>query len=391
MAVSHGSGHRRSVWVIVAWVVSLVVFAGLGVVFGRWAFGTPELEDAAESRATVVVSSMTVGRSMPVMVSASWVARPFGVGAAEGVLTSLSVADGATVNVGDVLYTVDLRPVVAAVGTVPAFRDLTRGDTGADVVQLQQFLAAVGLFDGEADGEFDYWTAVAVEAWQEGVGVESDGVVRAGDIVYASRLPTRVRLVEDMAVGDRLMAGDVVLSSLDGVPEFAVTVLSGSTLSATLPITVTVGDQVVETVVSSTRSDQGGASVWSLTRVDGSSVCADWCDQVALDPALAVYPGEQVVTPAATGPGVPAAAVWFTASGEPYLVSVDGTQLPVTIVSQGQGGVVVDGVELGTVVVLADQTTATTPVASDPPVTSDPPVASDPSGVGSGLPSGTPS
>jgi|GEM_PF-160597 len=356
----HGS--RRGV---VVWATTVVVAVCVGLVCGRWAFGTPKVTATSDGPATVAVAQMTVGRSIPVAVSATWSARPFGVGAASGVLTSVAVKDGATVHVGDVLYTVDLRPVVAGVGAVPAFRDLSAGASGADVTQLQQLLISTGFLHGGASGTFDAGTAAAVRAWQAKLGVPADGTVRAGDVVYAARLPARVQLGQDVTVGQRLLPGDVVLSVLDGTPEFNATIQQGSSVDPSKPIQVTFQDQQVTAVVASTRSDQSGNSILTLTRQDGSPICGGACDQVPLNPNQAVYQASQVVTPPATGPGVPAAAVWFTTSGDPYLVRSDGTRVPVTIRSQGQGGVVVDGVADGTVVVLADQT-APAPPAGQP-------------------------
>ncbi len=347
--------HPRSL----PWLLAVVAAAGLGVVFGRWAFVAPQVEATADVPATVRVAQLTVGRSLPVAVSAVWDARPFGVGAAVGVLTSLNVTDGSTVNAGDRLYTVDLRPAVAAVGEVPAFRDLSQGAKGADVAQLQKFLAGAGFLGGEADGDFDAATTAAVRAWQRSLGVEQDGVVRAGDIVFASTLPARVQVADGFGLGTRVADGDVVLSVLDGEPAFVATVPTGLTVDATLPIEVTLGGQTVTTVVAGSRDDQSGNRVMTLTREDGSSVCADRCDEVPLDPAEAVFDARQVVTPEVTGPGVPAAAVWFEASGEAYVVLPNRTKTPVTILGQGQGSVVLDGVEEGTVVVLADETTGT--------------------------------
>jgi peptidoglycan hydrolase-like protein with peptidoglycan-binding domain len=349
---------RRTTWL---WTAAVVVALGLGILFGRWAFGTPQVESRTDAPATVTVQTMSVGRSVPVFVSATWTEHPFGVGAAEGVLTSLPITG--TANIGDVLYTVDLRPVVAAVGSVPAFRDLTQGDSGADVQQLQQFLVDIGLFEGAVDGTFTAQTTAAVQSWQQRIGVEADGIVRAADIVYTPELPTAVKLLDGIAIGTRLNAGDIVLSALDPTPEFAATILQDSPADPALPFTMEFGDQKIETVVAATRPDQGGASTWVLTRPDGSSVCADQCNQVPLDPALAVYPAHQIVIPEATGPGVPAAALWLTAAGDPYLVTPEGEEIPVTILSQGQGSVVLSGVDEGTVVVLAGST-APTPVQS---------------------------
>ncbi|ACZ32175.1 Peptidoglycan-binding domain 1 protein [Xylanimonas cellulosilytica DSM 15894] len=337
------------------WAAAVVVAAGLGVVFGRWAFVAPQVEETTNVPATVTVAQMTVGRSLPVAVSAVWDAQPFGVGAAVGVLTSVDVADGATVSVGDRLYTVDLRPVIAAVGTVPAFRDLSQGMKGEDVAQLQRFLVDAGYLKGRADGDFGAATTVAVRAWQRILDVERDGVVRAGGIVFASALPARVQVADGFDVGTRVADGDAVLSVLDAQPAFIATVPSGFSVDATLPIEVTFDGETVTTVVAGSRDDQSGNRILTLTRQDGSSVCADRCDLVPLDEAAAVFDARQVLAPEVTGPGVPAAAVWFEAGGEAYVVLPDGTKTPVTILGQGQGSVVLDGIEVGAVVVLADQ------------------------------------
>ncbi len=346
---------RRRRLGLLPWVLALVLAGGFGTLFGRWTFTPPPVDEATDVPATVRVAEMTVGRSLPVAVSAAWAARPFGVGAASGVLTSLDVSDGATVDVGDRVYTVDLRPVVAAVGSVPAFRDLSQGSHGADVTQLQQFLGDTGFLAGPADGIFGPDTTRAVRAWQGGLGIEKDGVVRAGDIVFAARLPARVQVADEVDIGARLVPGDVVLSVLDGDPEFVATIPSEVAVDSSRPIEVSFGDEVVETVVAGSRDDLSGHTIWTLTRADGTSVCADRCDEVPLDQRDAVYPARQVLVPEVTGPGVPAAAVWFTAEGDPYVVLPDGTPVSVTIVGQGQGTVVLDGVALDTTVVVAHQ------------------------------------
>lgn len=351
------------------WGAALLAAVGLGVVLGRWAFEPPPVAAGSSTPATVAVAQMTVGTSVPLAVSARWTVRPLGVGAASGVLTSIDVADGAAVQPGGRLYTVDLRPVVAAVGDIPAFRDLAQGARGADVTQLQRLLADGGFLGGHRDGVVDRATVAAVKAWQASLGVEQDGVVRAGDLLFAARLPARVELAQDVAVGKRLVPGDVVLSVLDGDPEFVATIPQAQDVDPTLPIEVTVEGEVVPAVVAGSRDDQSGNTLWSLTRADGSALCAARCDEVPLDPQQAVFPARQIVVPEVTGPGVPAAAVWFTADGEPYLVGTDGARLPVRILGRGQGAVVFEGVEPGTVVLLADEgaSGSATPGASSGP------------------------
>lgn len=346
---------RRARRVIVWWALAVVVALAAGVLLGRWAFAPPTVTDVAREPATVEVVEMTVGQSVPLAVSASWSSAPFGVGAAEGTLTSLDVRSGDEVMVGQQLYSVDLRPVVAGRGAIPAFRDLSDGSRGADVAQLQLFLADLGLLPtGSDDGVFGPATTAAVKTWQHSIGVTRDGVVRASDIVFAPELPTRVQVADGMTVGRRVVAGDAVLSALGVIPEFVAVVQNGAAFDRTAPILVTFGDEQVEAVVERVRGEENGNTYLVLTRPDGSSICGEACGSVPLEPQEAVYPSRQVVIPEVTGPGVPAAAVDFDASGAAFLTGQDGTRIAVTIQGQGQGRVVVEGAAVGTVVRLPD-------------------------------------
>lgn len=82
-----------------------------------------------------------------------------------GVLTSLSLTSGSTVGAGDLIASVDDRPIFAFTGSAPLHRTLELGRSGPDVRRLQAFLTGLGLFSGEADGRFGPTTANAVGAW----------------------------------------------------------------------------------------------------------------------------------------------------------------------------------------------------------------------------------
>ena len=66
---------------------------------------------------------------------------------------------GATVGLGQVLYTVDSQPVIALSGVLPAWRTLsTSSDDGPDIQQLENSLVSLGYDpDGDVvvDNEFD--------------------------------------------------------------------------------------------------------------------------------------------------------------------------------------------------------------------------------------------
>lgn len=81
-----------------------------------------------------------------------------------GVLTS--VAPGGPAN-GDVLATIDGRPVVAHVGRYPFFRDLVQGSRGPDVRELNEMFAQLGVVRGAPSGRFDAATLEALHRAQD--------------------------------------------------------------------------------------------------------------------------------------------------------------------------------------------------------------------------------
>jgi multidrug efflux system membrane fusion protein len=95
-------------------------------------------------------------------------------------------ASGARITRGKPLHRIDNDPAVLMYGTVPAYRDLAPGDEGPDVAQLERNLAALGYDGFTADDEYTGSTADAVEQWQEDNGLPETGVVRLGQVVFAS-------------------------------------------------------------------------------------------------------------------------------------------------------------------------------------------------------------
>jgi peptidoglycan hydrolase-like protein with peptidoglycan-binding domain len=96
-----------------------------------------------------------------------------------------------------VLYRVDDGPVLLLCGTVPAYRDLRRGDAGNDVRQLNTNLhqlgsdAAAGVDIDPNDNGFTSKTQNALEVLQRDKGVDATGELGLGDVVF---LPESVRI-----------------------------------------------------------------------------------------------------------------------------------------------------------------------------------------------------
>ena len=134
-----------------------------------------------------------------------------GTGAAY--ISKLKVAAGAAITNGELLAEIDGEPLFVLTGSVPAWRDLTPGESGPDVTELQKALAALGYyFDGDLPGYFGSGTEYAVSLYYEHLGytAPSDGGVPMSDVLFLPSLPATVVAVNG-AVGDQ--AGEPSWSS----------------------------------------------------------------------------------------------------------------------------------------------------------------------------------
>src|SRR5215472_2084706 len=109
-----------------------------------------------------VIMSMraNVANGNPVAVTA-----PSDLGSSIAVVTSVGVHRGERIGQGQLLFTVDQRPVLAFAGVIPAWRAMVPGMHGPDVKQLQAGLAAAGFGTGsDPVGRYGAGTAAAVAA-----------------------------------------------------------------------------------------------------------------------------------------------------------------------------------------------------------------------------------
>lgn len=130
-----------------------------------------------QSLTATVVATGSVEFSSPEPLS---LAGPVGTGTAGGTadegaeqrVTKAPVA-GAKVKEGDVLMTVNGRPVLALSGSVPMYRALGPGASGDDVKQLQKALRRLGFEPGAINGTFGQGTAAAVTDWYRSKGYQA--------------------------------------------------------------------------------------------------------------------------------------------------------------------------------------------------------------------------
>nr|WP_221381168.1 peptidoglycan-binding protein [Actinoplanes polyasparticus] len=107
-----------------------------------------------------------------------------------GTITALPVG-GAVITRGKSLYRLDNKPVPLLYGALPAYRTLRPGVEGADVLQFEKNLRALGYQGFTVDDEYTSATAEAVEDWQDDLGRAETGRVAADQIAYAEA-PVRV-------------------------------------------------------------------------------------------------------------------------------------------------------------------------------------------------------
>ncbi len=346
------SANRRMDWR--PWVTG----GALGIVVGAliaWAgivVFAPADEVLDETPYTYVeVTEGEVGSSISLNAVASWETMPAGTNQASGTVTSVELIGGTAVNAGDVLYRVGLRPVVVAAGSVPAFRALDVGANGADVQQLQAFLASEGLYGGAQDGDFGWRTAQAVREWQAGLGVDDDGVVRLGDLIFVPELPARLSLdPKVIARGATLGGGEQAISGLAPHPSFEIPVAGAQ--ASLIPVGTTVQIRADDASWSAIVSEQIPANDSDEVRLllvgpDGGSICGDGCAGIPTE-GQSRFPSEVVTQAPVRGVVAPSAALISGPDGEVSVVDQSGVSHPVTVAASAKGMSVVEGVPAGT-------------------------------------------
>ncbi|HEX4703128.1 MAG TPA: peptidoglycan-binding protein [Pseudonocardiaceae bacterium] len=156
---------------------------------------------------------------------------------AQGTITWLPSV-GQVISRGQMLYRVNGNPVVLRYGAVPLYRDLSEGDTGQDVLELNADLAALGYRVNSASDTYDWRTKAAVWQQQKAMGVTEDGVLHQAEFVV---LPGAIRVTSvPAALGGP--AGGAVLQASSTIRQVTVA------LDATQQGNVKVGDSVTITL-----------------------------------------------------------------------------------------------------------------------------------------------
>jgi peptidoglycan hydrolase-like protein with peptidoglycan-binding domain len=268
-----------------------------------------------------------------------------------GTVTSI-VAGGDTVDAGTVVATVDGAPVVAMIGDIPGYRDLSKTSTkGADIRQLELNLVQLG-FDPDhkivIDETYDNATRDAVTAFEDSLGLTGDGKITKGELVF---IPGRL-LVDTVSatVGGAVNAGSPLVVGRQAERKYLVAGLAGATIDRQ----AAAGGQVATGTVLFWSNglpviaiEGDAAATPALTR-DLSVGVADGIDVKLFEQALSAggFTADSTMTvddrfDAATAT---AAAAWLASLG----VSADPTSL---VIPAGSFTVVPAGLSIGTTLV----------------------------------------
>ncbi len=322
-----------------------------------------------------------------------------GGGSSSGVYISrLDVAAGQTISNGRELAAIDGEPLFVLAGSVPAWRDMTPGESGPDVAELQKALTSLGYYTGgDTPGYFGTATEDAVALYYEHLGytAPATGGVPLTDVIFLPSLPAKVAAVngakgqqpgqpflELAARGSLALTGELppaytgqvktglkvkIYDEVTGI--HATGILSQVGTATTVePVGAIVnvgGGAAAATAAQSAASGASGTAGTAGTAGQNSSGSAQNSGATAFVP-LAVRPskplpaalnGENVLVTVETGRTegpvltVPVAAIVTTGSGTSY-VTVAGphgkqTQVPVTPGVSENGYVQVTPVKAG--------------------------------------------
>jgi multidrug efflux pump subunit AcrA (membrane-fusion protein) len=246
-----------------------------------------------------------------------------------GTLTALP-SPGQVISQGQVLYqTGNGSPVVLLYGTVPAWRAMSEGITGADVSQLNHDLVALGDATSAlvAAAGWDYYsaeTAYGVQHLEEHLGVSfPPGSLSLGQAVFE---PGAIRVAQVAGSLGGPASGPVLQATSD---EHVVTVALDTSQESEIKTGDTVGVTLPDGTSTPGTVSQVGTVATTSTAADGSTTTTIPVQVTLSDPAAAGNLDQAPVTvniTTATAPGVlavPVTALLARPQGG-YVVEVAG-------------------------------------------------------------------
>ncbi|NMM90974.1 hypothetical protein B2J88_42825 [Rhodococcus sp. SRB_17] len=280
-----------------------------------------------------------------------------------GTVTGLPAPEK-VVRPGMALYWIDARPVILLLGGTPAWRNFELGMTnGDDVRQLEENLAAFGLFEGAVDTQFTTKTADAIRAWQKSLDLEPTGILAHTSVLF-SPVDLRVGTLS-VRLGARVDTGTEILKATSTFKVVTVELkLSDQNLTktgATVTVILPDGKKTPGTVLAVGSPTVKPSSDANTAPAVGVPVAVDLTDHAAS--SQYVRAGVTVRFPASTDRGVLTVPVDALVATGPDSFAVEvptgegTTKIPVTLGMFSSGRVAVSGagISAGTNVVVPRQ------------------------------------
>jgi peptidoglycan hydrolase-like protein with peptidoglycan-binding domain len=320
----------------------------------------PALTELTVPVQRMVLSTTVLGEAVvgpPKEVSPSAIGGSGGGAAASNqnvqpIVTRIFGHSGSTVGQGSVLLEVAGQPFFVLQGSVPAYRNLEPGETGADVTQLQDDLQSLGYSTGtDATGSFGRGTSAAVDAFYKSIGytpeqitggtkADRGPVVPLGQYTFVPQLPARIVSLS-ATVGQPISASALTLAignpTISGQlnPSEANLVRPGMKVTITVPGSgVTIPGRItsVSHVTASKASVSGGLYVRVGIRPGRPLPMSLVGQDLSLTITAARSRGAVLA--------VPEAAIFASADGRTYVSKLVGTRavrVPVQVGTSGGG------------------------------------------------------
>ncbi|MFF1877165.1 peptidoglycan-binding protein [Leifsonia sp. NPDC058230] len=299
--------------------------------------------------ATVTAANGTIELTLPLRAEARWERMLVARNMMQGTVTSLDLDSTARTSTGDKLYSIDLKPVFAAEGTVPTFRALEEGASGPDVRQLQAMLKVRGWLHSAIDGAFGASTTAAVKRWQAHEAMEATGVVEPGVVLFIAELPARLVVdSETLAPGKSVASGEPAILKLSEQPAIDAPIANDvlSEIEQGTAVHLLAGETTWTGLVRAIEAHEDGTTVATLSAPDGSS-CGETCPFAHTGEDRLQLRGFVVLVPRTSGVIVPTAAI-RTASDSQFVINATGRKHQVKVTATALGESVVKGIDAGT-------------------------------------------
>jgi len=296
---------------------------------------------------TVELQNGSVERVEQYVATISWKKGVAPLNRSVGTLTGLGDEAVRQVAVGDVLYHVDELPIIAAVGSVPMYRDIGAGMRGSDVRQAQVMLNSLGYTAGQEDGVVGGQFSAATREWQRDLGLPITGSVSVGSVQFLPTLPSAFIASDATPIGSVLSGGEQILWPLAQEPEVSVVVPPGdiAAVSSGMSVTLELDGDVLSGTIDQPVTDEAGNTRFGVDVEGGTALCANECVSADSELTRGAIAFVTVVEPT-SGLTLPISAIRSGVDGKVAVLLDDERLIEVEVLAVASALAVIDGAGL---------------------------------------------